>query len=124
MTDDRTEEAAGAQIGFDRAKYGVSRADFDALGERAVRDQLNSGKYGHEGIPEFDFVSAWLADAEFARLATDSAKRDAREEETLSIARSALFNSKRANTIAIIAITLSAATAIIVAVVQFIGPKP
>ena len=54
----------------------------------------------------------------------DSTKRDKREEETLDIARSALTNSRWANKIAISAIVLSIATAIIVAIIQFISQKP
>ena len=42
-------------------------------------------------------------------------KRDAREEETLSIARKALSNSSRANTVAISAIIFSVITAAIIA---------
>src|SRR5574340_49868 len=86
MSDDRTEEEIGFQIGYERAEYGFCRQDLDAMGERVVRNDLNSGKYGHVGIPVFSFVSAWLADAEFARLAADSAKRDEREDRTLAIA--------------------------------------
>ena len=97
MDVDRADEELGMQIGYERATHGVSRFDLDAMGERAVRDELNSGKYGHEGLPVFGFISAWLKDAEFARLSSDSAKRNAREEETLSIAREALSTAKAAS---------------------------
>ena len=100
MSDDRTEEEIGFQIGYERTEYGFCRQDLDAMGERAVRNDLNSGKYGHVGIPVFSFVSAWLADAEFARLAADSAKRDEREDRTLAIAENALSIAKDANRIA------------------------
>lgn len=113
MTADRTDEEIGMQIGYDRATYGVCRQDLDALGERAVRDGLNSGKYGHAGLPVFAYVSAWLADVEFSRHAADAAKRDAREEETLSIARSASISAKRANIIAISAAILATLATII-----------
>ena len=96
MDTDRTEVEKGMNIGFERATYGVSRFDLDAMGERAVRDDLNSGKYGHAGLAPFAFVSAWLADAEFVRLSADSVKRDAREAETLSIAKDALSTAKDA----------------------------
>ena len=89
MNIDRTDEEIGFQLGFERTTYGVSRLDLDELGERAVRDELNSGKYGHAGLAPFAFVSAWVADAAFVRLAADSAKRDAREAETLSVAKEA-----------------------------------
>lgn len=89
MNAGRTDEEIGFQIGYERAEYGFCRQDLDAMGERAVRDALNSGKHGHAGLPPFEFVSAWLADAEFVRLADSSAKRDAREEATLSVAKEA-----------------------------------
>jgi len=89
MNTDRTDEEIGFQIGYERGTYGFCRQDLEALGERTVRDNLNSGKYGHDGIPVFHFVSAWLADAEFVRLADSSAKRDTREEMTLSVAKEA-----------------------------------
>lgn len=44
MTADRADEEIGMQIGYDRANYGFCRQDLDALGERAVRDGLNSNK--------------------------------------------------------------------------------
>ena len=96
MNNPLTDEEIGFKLGFERATYGVSRFDLDEMGERAVRDELNSGKYGHVGLAPFAFVSAWLADAEFVRLAADSVKRDAREEATLSIAKDALSTAKDA----------------------------
>lgn len=89
MSTDRTEEELGMKLGFETATYGFNHQDLEAMGERAVRDALHSGKYGHAGLPDFAFVSAWLADVEFVRLAANSAKRDAREDATLSIAREA-----------------------------------
>lgn len=88
---------------------GVMRKDLSALGERAVRDKLNRCEYGKPGSDSFAAVSAWLADAEFARLQEDSAKRDAREAATLAIA-------SRANIIAIIAVAIAAIAAIVEAV--------
>jgi hypothetical protein len=86
MSDERSDEEVGFQIGYERASYGVCRQDLDAMGERAVRDALNSDKYGHAGLAPFAFVSAWLADAAFMRDRESEAKRDEREERTLSIA--------------------------------------
>ena len=100
-------EAEEAQPAYDRAEYGVNRQDLAAMGERAVRDVLNSGKYGHTGLAPFEFVSAWLADAEFARLAADSAKRDAREERTLTIAEDASHWARWAAVIAILAVVIA-----------------
>lgn len=91
MDTDRTEEEVGFQAGYERASYGVSRQELDVMGERTVRDVLNSGKWGHAGLAPFEFVSAWLKDAEFARISDDSTRRDARDTETLSVARTASF---------------------------------
>lgn len=56
-----TDEAEGSmKLGFDRATHGVNLQELEALGERAVRYALNSGKYGHPGLASFAFVSAWL----------------------------------------------------------------
>lgn len=84
------------KLGFETATYGFNHKDLEAMGERAVRNELNSGKYGHAGLPGFTFVSAWLADTEFVRLAADSAKRDEREERTLAIAEDANSIASRA----------------------------
>ncbi len=129
-----TEEEREMQIGFDRGTYGVSRADLDEIGERAARDNLNTGKYGHPGLAPFAFVSAWLADAEFARSQADAAKRDAREAETLSIAKSASFAATAAaaaasdaNTIArsnrLIAIAAAIIAAIAAAIAAYAATK-
>ncbi len=53
------------QRGYDRATYGVTRDDLESMGERAVRDSLNSGRFEHPGHKTFAFVSAWLADKDF-----------------------------------------------------------
>lgn len=82
--------------------------------ESDVRDRMVRGLYHGEHL---GVAQEWLRRKEEARATASSAKRDAREEETLSIARSALSNSKRANAIAVTAIVLSAATAIIAAVI-------
>ena len=89
LNTDRTEEEVGFQIGYERATYGVCRQDLDAMGERAVKNELASGKYGHAGLAPFEFVSACLADMEFVRLSEAAANRDEREEATLSVAREA-----------------------------------
>ena len=80
--------------------------------ELEVRERIASGLYNaqHQAIAE-----EWLRRKEESRLAATSAKRDAREEETLSIARKALSNSNRANFIAISAIIFSVIVAAIIA---------
>jgi len=57
-------------------------------------------------------ASAWLAEQQALRDDAASAKRDAREEETLSIARKASSRADRANLIAWIAATISAVSII------------
>jgi len=56
----------------------------------------------HNLIPkhEVKFAEEWLRKYEVRRSASSSAKRDAREEETLSIARRALSIAEDANAIA------------------------
>lgn len=100
MNADRTDKEIGFQIGYECASFGFCRQDLDSMGERAVRNNLNTGKYGHAGLAPFDFVSAWLANAEFARAKIDSTKRNERETRTLSIAENALSIAKDANLVA------------------------
>lgn len=123
MTTDRTEEEIGFNVGYERASYGVCRQDLDAMGERAVRNDLNSGKYGHAGLAPFAFVSAWLADAAFSREIEASAKRDAREEETLAIARKASRWALWANIIAVIAIAIAIKDQVVSLVISWL-PNP
>lgn len=77
------------------------RSEFDSLGEEAVR-MMDSGS---QAVPDDKtrFSREWLRQQEDSRAAANSAKRDAREEETLSIARKALHSSYLANAIAIAA---------------------
>jgi hypothetical protein len=56
-------------------------------------------------------ATAWLAEQQSLQDEAAAARRDAREEETLAIARSALRNSRWANIIAITAIICSAIAA-------------
>jgi hypothetical protein len=85
------------------------RSTFESQGETYVRvlAQQNDD-VGRQAV-------AWLAEQQVLRDEAAASKRDAREEETLSIARSALANSRRANLIAIIAIVCATAAAIIAA---------
>jgi hypothetical protein len=83
MTDDSLTEAEAEEL----FNTGVMRKDLVALGERTVRDKLQLGEFGEPGTPRFAAVSAWIADAEFARLELDSAKRDAREAKMLAWTR-------------------------------------
>jgi len=82
------------------------RAAFESHGETYVRVLAQQdGEIGRE-------ASAWLAEQQALRDDAASAKRDAREEETLSIARKASSRADRANLIAWIAATISAVSII------------
>ena len=117
----------------------VHRAAFESHGETHTRllAQLG-GEVGAE-------ATAWLGEQQSLRDEAASTKRDAREEETLSIARKALAASdranelveransdaekarsiaRRANTIAITAAILATAATIIAAVIGVIYASP
>ena len=51
---------ADFERGFEKGRYGFSRDDLEALGERGVRERLVRGEYGPEGHNTHTFVSAWL----------------------------------------------------------------
>ena len=121
MNADRTDEEVGFNIGYERASYGVCRQDLDAMGERAVRDALNSGKWGHSGLAPFTFVSAWLKDAEFARILEDETKRSAREDKMLRLTSDAADSARLAARWAMLA-AIIAITAIAIAIQEKIVP--
>ena len=87
------------------------RAAFESHGETYVRVLAQGGdSIAREAV-------AWLAEQQALRDTAAAAKRDAREEETLSIARQARSEARRANSIAIAAIIFSVAAAISAAVI-------
>jgi hypothetical protein len=88
------------------------RAAFEQMGETQVRFECaqRDGEVGKAAV-------AWLAEQQILRDEAAASKRDAREEETLAIARSALANSRRSNIIAISAIVFATITAIIAAII-------
>jgi len=90
----------------------------DASTEAEVRTRLAAGNYNKQHAA---LAQEWLARKTEARESETGARAERREEESLSISREALRISERANSIAISAIALSAITAIIVTVIQFIG---
>lgn len=92
---------------------------FEKLGESQVRMQF-ADRSDDVGLQ----AREWLKLKELARSDASSARRDAREEETLSIARKALSNSTRANIIATIAMILATAAAISSAVISVIYTSP
>jgi hypothetical protein len=93
-------------------------AKLDASTELEVRTRLAAGNYNKQHAA---LAQEWLARKTEARESEAATRAEAREDESLSISREALRISERANSIAISAIILSAATAIIVAVIQFIS---
>lgn len=74
-------------------------ATLDAVGEDQVRINLIKKIYGDHGAKR-ELVLEWLRRKEESRALEASAKGDAREEETLSIAKDALAIAKDANRIA------------------------
>ena len=75
----------------------VHRSAFEQHGETHTRVLAQqNGEVGAE-------AKAWLAEQQALRDAASADKRDAREEETLSIARKALAASERANALAVAA---------------------
>ena len=78
------------------------RAAFESHGETYVRVLAQQDdEIGRQAV-------AWLAEQQSLRDEAASAKRDAREEETLSIARKASSSANRANLIAWIAAVIAA----------------
>ena len=90
-------------------EYSAWRREFEGMPEARVRLLAEHDPSKFLQDPKSIFAKVWLAER------ADS-KRDAREEQTLSIAR-------RANTIAIIAMILATLTAIIAAVVGVMSGK-
>jgi len=69
----------------------------EEMGEAEVRVRLASGTFGTDSRP---LIQEWLDGKDKAQAIFSNAKRDAREEETLSIAKDALAIAKDANRIA------------------------
>jgi hypothetical protein len=82
-------------------RHAAWRSEFESLGEEAVR-MIDSGS---QAVPDdrIRFSRIWLKEQEGSRIAAALAKQDAREEETLSLARKALRSSYWANAVAIVA---------------------
>ena len=85
-----------------------TRRLYESLGPDGVLAEIATGKFGPGPTPAKLEAEAWV-NAERSRFETSaSARREAREDETLSIARMALETSRSARTIAIIAMILAA----------------
>jgi len=115
-----SEESDAMQLGYDRAKYGVNRQDPDAMGERAVRDALNSGKWGHSGLAPFEFVSAWLADKDFVRREQESSAIRDSAASSRSAAASARLAARWAAIIATIGIMIDSKDQIVGLVISWL----
>ena len=74
-------------------------AEADALNEDVLLYELESGKHGGSPL-RVAAAKVSLGKRQAARLLAASEKRDAREEETLRIAKEALSSAKEANRIA------------------------
>jgi hypothetical protein len=61
----------------------------EELGESTVRELQSSGHWGADHMHHHKWAAAWLSSKDRARSEAFSNKRDAREEETLEIAREA-----------------------------------
>jgi hypothetical protein len=94
------------------------REDFEAHGETGTRYNF-ADREGEVGRA----AKAWLAERAFEREASWAATRDAREEETLSIARAARSDARLANTIAIAAVIVAVIATIIAAYAAIKGIK-
>ncbi len=81
-----------------------------------ARIAIATKQFGDIDSPNHHLCSAWL-------MAKEAGLRDLREEETLSISRRALAMSESARKWAIIAIVVSSITAIIMTIIQTMGPK-
>ena len=73
----------------------------EAMGENAVRDGLLQGIPPADGSEHRSAVEGWVRTKEAERASASASRKEAREEETLSIARKALSNSRCATRIAI-----------------------
>jgi hypothetical protein len=83
-------------------------ARLEELGPVAVAKLLAQHEYGLPGSDMRADVESWLRSKDLEA----SARKEAREDESLSISRKALANSERATRIAISAIVLSISMAI------------
>lgn len=111
----------------------------EALGLQNVKLELSMGKPSRNGNPEhYNAVVSWVELQEKALASEAAARAEAREAAMLEaasqanelaskandIAEKARSEARFANKLAITAMILSAATAIIVAVIQFINQTP
>lgn len=89
----------------------------EKLGVEGVLLEMAKGGWGQPGSPVREQTEHWLKLKEAERALASSAKRDAREEETLSIARDANDIAKRAERWAMYA-AIAAVIALIISIVK------
>lgn len=82
----------------------------DTVGENQVRINFIKNIYGEQGS-KHELVSEWLRRKEEARALEVAAKRDAREEATLALAKSIKASVRYNRYIAIAALIIAAAAA-------------
>jgi hypothetical protein len=86
----------------------------DSLGEEEVRRQIAQGQHGTPGSQLRSRVELWLRLKKESRELASSSRKESREEMSLSISRKALFNSRCATIIAMIAMIVAASDKVIV----------
>ena len=87
-------------------------AELESKGEDEVRKSFGKLVYERSDKIHYLLTEKWLKSKADARAAEAALRKEAREEESLSISRKAMRNSIRATTIAIMAIALSVVMAI------------
>jgi hypothetical protein len=96
----------------------------EAKGRAGVLEEMACGGHGQPGSPMRYSVDAWLRSKHAVAEADSSAKRDAREEATLAIAKEANRLASEANSIArldVAAASRSARWAMYAAIIAAIG---
>ncbi len=83
----------------------------ETKGPEAVLLEIASGQHGHPGSELRDETEAWLRSKQVVAEREAASKRDAREEETLFIAREANDIARKDRYIAIAAMTIAAIAA-------------
>ena len=95
------------KAGIDRVNFGVSIPELESPGLITVKKDLINGKYHNLKPGSSSFVSAWIEGKGLDLKVVDSAKREAREKEILSIAKEARSDARLANRIAITAAVIA-----------------
>jgi hypothetical protein len=110
----------------------MNKTELEALESKGIESvllEMARGLHGDPGSRMRDEVEAWVRSKQASALFEASSKRDAREEETLSVARQANSLAREANTVARDQVAAAARSArwakiaaIIAAVAAIVGP--